>query len=44
MDWILTNIGGSIMCFTFAYVIIKMTFNSIGKFLCYIDNKKVNHG
>lgn len=44
MDWILTNVGGVVMIITFSYVTVKMTIYSLGKLLCYIGEKKVNHG
>lgn len=44
MDWVITYIGGSIMCFTFLYVGIRLILSSIGKLLCFLEDKKVHHG
>ena len=44
MDWILTNVGGVIMGITFLYVAIRMVISSIGKLLCFLEDKKVQNG
>jgi len=44
IDWVITNIGGTLMCLVLIYTIGKTALEYLGKLLCYLDARRLNHG